>query len=57
MAVLPLALITLAFFVALLAPRLLRQVAIDRCLDRGGRFDYTSSKCESTAPTAAPSAD
>lgn len=31
-------------------PWVARQVAIDRCLDNGGRFDYEANECSGTRP-------
>lgn len=36
----------LAAFAGLFGPYLVRYVAIDKCLDAGGRFDHSADICE-----------
>lgn len=45
MFLLPLLLILFIIIAALLAPRIMNQVEIDRCLDSGGKFDYNTNQC------------
>jgi hypothetical protein len=35
---------------AILAKRVFRFVAVDKCLDSGGRFNYSSGSCEHSRP-------
>jgi hypothetical protein len=50
MAALPWALILLAVLGALLIPRIIQFVKVDRCLDRGGSFNYQAHVCEGAKP-------
>jgi hypothetical protein len=39
------AFVAVAIIAAILIPVLSRHLAIDRCLDAGGSYDYTTGKC------------
>jgi hypothetical protein len=45
----PFILAALALLGAMILPWLLRQLSIDRCLDRGGSFNYETGTCEGLA--------
>jgi len=39
-------LIGIALLVTLIAPKIVRFWHVDRCLDRGGRWNYDQGRCE-----------
>jgi hypothetical protein len=41
----PVGIIVAAILAAILIPILNKQIAIDRCLDAGGAFDYKAGQC------------
>jgi hypothetical protein len=41
----PLILIIMGILASIFAPKILRQLDIDRCLDNGGKFDYEKNIC------------
>jgi hypothetical protein len=42
---LPVAVVLLSTLAVILTPVVRRHIAIDRCLDAGGAFDYKTDKC------------
>jgi len=41
----PFILILLGIIASLLVPKIMQQIEIDRCLDSGGKFDYSTNQC------------
>ena len=53
MIAIPFALLATGFLVAIIAPRVIREFSIDRCLDAGGHFNHDANICERARSEAA----